>query len=73
MSNGLSVVSIRIQAIETSSVGEYITYYDEQNPDQIADAIMNVNIKTDYRRVISKLSENYDNSVVSFREKLSYN
>ena len=73
LSNGLSVVSIRIPAIETSSVGKYVTYYDEQTPSQIADAIMNANIKTNYRSVISKLSDNYDNSVVSFRKILSCN
>ena len=73
LANGLSVVSIRIPAIETSSVGKYVTYYDEQTPSQIADAIMNANIETNYRSVISKISDNYDNSVVSFRKKLSYN
>lgn len=73
LANGLSVVSIRIPAIETSSVGKYVTYYDEQTPSQIADAIMNANIKTNYRSVISKLSDNYDNSVVSFRKILSCN
>lgn len=73
LANGLSVVSIRIPAIETSSVGKYVTYYDEQTPSQIADAIMNANIETNYRSVISKLSDNYDNSVVSFRKILSCN
>lgn len=71
LANGLSVVSIRIPAIETSYVGKYITYYDEQTPAQIADAIMHANINTDYRSVISKLSENYDNCVISFRKQLS--
>lgn len=71
LANGLSVVSIRIPAVETSSVGKYITYYDEQTPAQIADAIMHANINTDYRSVISKLSENYDNCVISFRKQLS--
>lgn len=72
LANGLSVVSIRIPAIETSSVGKYVTYYDEQTPSQIADAIMKANIETNYRSLISKISDNYDNSVALFRKKLSY-
>lgn len=73
LANGLSVVSIRIPAIETSSVGKYVTYYEEQTPEQIADAIMKANVKTNYRSVILELSDNYDNCVVLFRNKLSDN
>ena len=57
MANGLRVVSIRIPAIETSAIGKYMYYYDEQTPKAIANAIKNVNINDDYngRKVISEL------------------
>lgn len=48
MANGLRVVSIRIEAIERSAVNDLITYYDMQTPEEIAKAIMRVNMDEDY-------------------------
>ena len=48
MSNGLRVVSVRIPAIEESSVGGIIYYYDDQNAECIAEAILSVDINDDY-------------------------
>ncbi|MGM9643626.1 MAG: glycosyltransferase [Eubacteriales bacterium] len=61
MANGLRVVSIRISAIETSAIGEYMYYYDEQTPEKIADAIKSVNINDEYngRKVISELDQKF--------------
>jgi glycosyltransferase involved in cell wall biosynthesis len=59
MANGLSVVSIRIKAIEESSVGKYLSYYDKQTPESIASAIMNTNIKVDNRHIISDLNKHF--------------
>lgn len=70
LANGLSVVSVRIPAIETSEVGKYVTYYDEQTPQNIANAIMSADINIDYRNVISYLSDKYDKNVVDFKFKL---
>ena len=42
LSNGLSVVSIRIPAIATSAVADAVRFYDEQTPQKIAEAIMQV-------------------------------
>lgn len=39
MSNGIHVVSVRIPAVESSLVGGYVYYYDNQEPRSIADAI----------------------------------
>lgn len=39
MSNGVRVVSVRIPAVATSAVGEYVQYYDRQEPKEIAAAI----------------------------------
>ena len=44
MSNGVPVVSIRIPAVESSNVGEYIYYYDVPTPEKIAEAIKSVPI-----------------------------
>lgn len=61
MANGLRVVSIRIRAIEKSDIGNYIYYYDEQTPQNIADAIKNVNFDDNYdsRKLILKLNEQF--------------
>lgn len=42
MSNDLPVVSVRIPAVESSNVGEYIFYYDFYTPQNIAQAIKSV-------------------------------
>ena len=61
MANGLRVVSIRIPAIEDSDVGQYICYYDEQIPEKIAEAIMNIDFYDEYdsRKIIKKLDEDF--------------
>lgn len=49
MANGLHVVSIDIPAISQSRLAPAITFYHEQTPQAIAQAIMNVsNTKTDF-------------------------
>lgn len=61
MANGLRVVSIRIPAIETSAVGEYMAYYDKQTPQNIAKTIMNIDFNDGYngKKVISDLNEKF--------------
>lgn len=61
MANGLRVVSVRIKAIETSTVGDIITYYDEQTPGCIANAIMSVDMSRPYdsRKRIAELDEQF--------------
>lgn len=70
LSNGLAVVSIRIPAIENSKVGRYLNYYSEQSPTEIAKAIMSVDVSKDYRSVIMRLSEEYENDLENLRKKL---
>lgn len=57
LSNGIKVVSIRIPAIEHSKVGKYLSYYEEQTPEKIAQAIMSVNLSDDQdsRKIVEKL------------------
>lgn len=56
MSNGLPVVSVRIPAVASSSVGEYVSYYDEPRPEKIAEAIRGVSFK-ERRDVRQRLCE----------------
>ena len=61
MSNGLRVVSVRIPAIEMSKVGAYLYYYDSQTPEEIAKAIMTVNIKDAHngRDIVKRLNMDF--------------
>ena len=61
MANGLRVVSIRIPVVEQSEVGDLIYYYDKQTPQEIANAILNVNINSEYdsRKRIEKLDKSF--------------
>lgn len=43
MANGLDVLSIRIPAVEKSPVGDYVFYYDNQAPEEIAKIILSYN------------------------------
>lgn len=48
MSNGLRVVSARFRAIEKSDIGDLVFYYDKQDAESIAKAIMNVDFEIEY-------------------------
>lgn len=65
MANGLRVVSIRIPAIESSAIGDYMYYYDRQTPEAIAKAIMQVDLNDGYngREIISKLDEKFTKEI----------
>lgn len=66
MVNGLRVVSIRIPAIEKSAVGEFMYYYDEQTPENIANAVKSIDLADGYdsRKELERLS-------CEFTDKLS--
>ena len=48
MSNGLRVVSIKIDSLITSAVNESLYYYEQDTPQAIATAIKNVDINDNY-------------------------
>lgn len=48
MANGLRVVSARIRALEQSSVGDLVFYYDEDTPRAVAEAIAEVDLSKSY-------------------------
>lgn len=70
LSNGLAVVSIRIPAIEQSQVGQYLSYYEEQTPQKIADAIMQTDIRKDHRTIISSLDKQCKYNLLNLRHQL---
>lgn len=57
MSNGLRVLTIRIPAIEDSEIGNYMYYYENQVPEEIAKRIMSIDCNDNYngRRVVNNL------------------
>lgn len=61
MSNGLQVVSIDIRAIRSSAIGPYMTYYQDQTPEQIARAIERVHLSdgSDIREIIRRLNREF--------------
>ena len=72
MANGLRVVSIRIPAIEKSAIGDYMYYYDKQTPEEIAKAIMRVDLNDGYngREIIKKLDEKFTKELKGLLESL---
>lgn len=72
MANGLRVVSIKIPAIEKSAVGNYMYYYNNQTPEEIAEAIKSVDLNDNYngREIISNLSDKFCNNLNSILEDL---
>ena len=62
LASGLQVVSIRIPAIADSAVGSYLTFYDRQTPEEIAKAILSVDIcgGEDPRRILESLDRKFE-------------
>lgn len=61
MANGLRVVSIRIPAIERSYIGKNVYYYNPQTPQEIAQAILSMDLNDDYngREVVKQLDKKF--------------
>lgn len=55
MSNGLTVVSVKINAIVNSKVGAFISYYENQTPEEIAESIIEAKIDNNNREIITQL------------------
>ena len=64
LSNGLSVVSIRIEAIERSGVCKSISFYDIQSPQEIAKAIIKANPNNHSIDVIEELDRNFRKELI---------
>lgn len=66
MSNGIPVVSIRIPAVDTSAVKDYVFYYDDPVPQRIAEAITQVPLNQ-MSGAAAKLDELHRNMVCELR------
>lgn len=61
MANGLRVVSVRVPVVEGALIGDYMYYYDEQAPQNIAEAIKSVDLTKQYdsRNMINMLDRDF--------------
>lgn len=61
LANGLQVVSIKIPAIETSPVGLAMHFYENSTPEEIAKAILNIDLNQacDSRKLIDNLNSEF--------------
>ncbi len=64
IANGLSVVSVNIPVVRTSAVAQYITYYQNQTPEEIAQAIITAPLNKDYRKHLVKLADQFTTSLL---------
>ncbi len=70
LANGLRVVSIRIPAIEHSVVGDKLFYYDNQTAEEIAEAIMRVDVNEEFnsRQMIKQLAVEFETELAKMLE-----
>lgn len=71
MSNGLSVVSVRIDAIEQSRVGKAIEYYEVQSPEEIAKAILRSLPTNNNQSLISELDTEFRHDIRALIKQLT--
>ncbi len=66
MCNGLSVVSADIPVISNSVIGKYIAFYKNQDPKEIADAIMSIDVNKskNIKRIMDELDVGLRKSVL---------
>ena len=71
LSNGLNVVSIKIPAVETSPVGQVMHYYEKSTPEEIAKAILSVDLNkaSNGRETINKLNDEFIESIKDLLKK----
>ncbi len=61
MANGMRVVSVRIPVVERSAIGKMMYYYDEQTPENIANAVKSIDFTKGYdsRKCIETLDREF--------------
>jgi len=66
LSNGLRVVTVKIPVVEMSAIGDLCTYYEKQDPKEIADAILYAGRERDVdcRKRIRDLSVEFENEIL---------
>jgi len=73
LSNGLAVVSVRIPSIEFSEVGDLIHYYDLQEPESVANCILNVKLgdRKKYVDRIEKLNSKFKEEMINLIDRVN--
>ena len=73
LANGLRVLSVRIPAVENSAVGGILYYYDNQSPQEIANAIMSIPMEEDYnsRQLLNQLDKDCERNLKRLMEKMN--
>lgn len=73
LANGLRVLSVRIPAVEQSAVGDILYYYDKQEPEEIAKAIMGISIDESYdsRALLKQLDMECVDNLKQLMEKVT--
>lgn len=73
LANGLRVVSIRIPAIEKSAVGEAVSFYDNQTPQDIAKAIISIDMDEQYdsRKLIKNLDSRFKTEITGLLNQMT--
>jgi hypothetical protein len=67
MANGLQVVTARIPVVRDSAIGAYMHYYEQAQPQEIAQTIIGVPAeKTDGRRVLEQLDRQFCEDIDRF-------
>ena len=61
----MRVVSVRIKALEKSSIGDLLYFYDEQTPEAIAAAVRNIDFSQPYdsRKRIKELDKEFTEKI----------
>ena len=72
MANGLRVVSIKIEALETSAVSDLLYYYEKNTPEAIANAIKRIDMSVPYdsRERIEELDKKFTEDIKKLLEKM---
>ena len=70
ISNGLRVVSIKIEVLENSAVNNLLYYYEENNPEAIANAIKSIDVSKSYdsRTKIEELNAKFTKEIKNLLE-----
>lgn len=70
LSMGLRVVSGYIDCVSQSKIGNFISYYNEDNPEEIAKAIMSIDISQNFdsRNIIQNCNKEFINDIQKLLE-----
>lgn len=72
MANGLKVVSVRIPVVELSAVADEVEFYDNQTPQEIAEAIKKIDLtnQVDFREKIIELDKHFKEDISLLLSKI---